>query len=136
MIEAVPDCLVTGYEPLIEAIELPDQDDRHIVAAAIRCNAEVIVTNNLRDFPTTALRQFSIEAQSPDRFVHHLLETAYDEVVSIITRQAAALSRPPRSYNQILDRLAQVGLPRTVAAIRHGPHHDATAPRRTAHRPS
>lgn len=39
MIKAVPDCLVTGYEPLIDAIELPDDDDRHVVAAAVRCHA-------------------------------------------------------------------------------------------------
>ena len=109
MIEAVPDCLVTGYEPLIEAIELPDRDDRHVVAAAIRCNAEVIVTNNLRDFPSQTLSQFGIEAQCPDMFVRHLLENAFDEVVSIVIRQAAALSQPPRSYDQLLDRLARVG---------------------------
>lgn len=132
MIEAVPDCLVTGYEPLVEAIELPDQDDRHVVAAAIRCNAEVIVTNNLRDFPNQTLSQFGIEAQSPDLFVRHLLQIAFDEVVSTVRRQAEALSQPPRSYNQILDRLAQVGLPRTVATIRRGPHRDAIAlPRQT-----
>ena len=41
---AVRDCLVTGHEPLIEGLELPDPDDRHVLAAAIRCNAQVIVT--------------------------------------------------------------------------------------------
>lgn len=64
MIEAVPDCLVTGYEPLVEAIELPDQDDRH-VAAAIRCNAEVIVTNNLRDFPTKPSASSASKRKAP-----------------------------------------------------------------------
>jgi len=122
MIAAVPDCLVTGYEPLIKAIELPDKDDRHVVAAAILCRAQIIVTNNLRDFPDSALNRFDIKAQSPDHFVHDLLKTAYDEVVHTITRQAAALHRPPRSYHQLLNRLEHVGLPQTVAAIRHGPH--------------
>jgi predicted nucleic acid-binding protein len=41
---AVRDCLVTGYEPLIGAVELPDPDDRHVLAAAIRARAQVIVT--------------------------------------------------------------------------------------------
>ncbi|MCY4621205.1 MAG: PIN domain-containing protein [bacterium] len=126
MVRAVPDCLVTGYEPLIGAVELPDKDDRHVVAAAIRCRAEIIVTDNLRDFPDSVLSQFDIKAQSPDHFVNHLLKTAHAEVVHTITRQAAALSQPPQSYNQLLDRLEQVGLPQTVAAIRHGPH-DAIA---------
>ena len=105
MVKAVPDCLVTGYEPLIQAIELPDANDRHVVAAAIRCHAQIIVTNNLRDFPNSALSQFGIDAQSPDRFVHHLLGTAFDEVTTTIARQAEALSQPPRSYNQLLKRV-------------------------------
>ena len=121
MVRAVPDCLVTGYEPLIKAVELPDENDRHVVAAAIRCRADLIITNNLRDFPDSLLSQFDIKAQSPDHFVNDLLETAYDDVVQTLTRQAAALSRPPQSYSQLLDRLAQVGLPETVAAIRRGP---------------
>ncbi|MCY4369419.1 MAG: PIN domain-containing protein [bacterium] len=107
MVRAVPDCLVTGYEPLIEAVELPDQNDRHVVVAAIRSRAQTIVTNNLRDFPDSALNQFDIKAQSPDHFVHHLLKTAHDEVVHTLTRQATALRKPPQSYTQLLDRLGR-----------------------------
>lgn len=120
MNKAVPDCLVDDYERLIASVELPDEGDRHVVAAAIRCHAEVIVTSNLRDFPASALIPFGIEAQSPDEFVLHLLEIGFDEVISVIATQAAALSQPPQTYDQTLDRLAQVGLSRTVAAIRHG----------------
>ena len=49
---AVPDCLVTRYEPLIEGLQLPDPDDRHVLAAAIQCGAQIIVTKNLIDFPS------------------------------------------------------------------------------------
>ena len=118
MVKAVPDCLVTGYEPLIDAVELPDEDDRHVVAAAIRCHAAVIVTSNLRDFPSEALEPFSIEAQSPDAFVLHLLEIARDEVIMTITKQASALSQPPMSVDDLPVRLSDVGLSRSVAAIR------------------
>ncbi len=55
MIQAVRDCMVTGYEPLVEGLVLPDPDDRHVLAAAIRANAQAIVTANLKDFPKTAL---------------------------------------------------------------------------------
>lgn len=48
---AVRDCLVEGYEPLVEVLELPDPDDRHVLAAAIKATAQVIVTRNIRDFP-------------------------------------------------------------------------------------
>ena len=49
MIEAVPDCLVTGYESLIDGLELPDERDRHVLAAAIRSQAQAIVTFNLKE---------------------------------------------------------------------------------------
>ena len=55
MCEAVPDCLVDAYKPLIDALELPDDKDRHVLAAAIRCGAQAIVTSNLRDFPSEVL---------------------------------------------------------------------------------
>jgi len=62
MDQAVPDCLVTDYEDLIDSLELPDPDDRHVLAAATRCQAGVIVTFNLGDFPNDILRQYGIEA--------------------------------------------------------------------------
>jgi predicted nucleic acid-binding protein len=73
---AVRDSLVTGYEPLIEGLRLPDADDRHVLAAAIRAGAQVIVTSNLKDFPANGLLPFGIEARSPDDFVLQLLELA------------------------------------------------------------
>lgn len=44
MNKAVRDCLVIGHEELIDSLALPDPDDRHVLAAAIRVGAEVIVT--------------------------------------------------------------------------------------------
>src|ERR1700722_10465987 len=65
MNEAVRDCRVSGYEDLIDSLTLPDPDERHILAAAIRANAEVIVTFNVKDFPTGVLAGYNIEAQHP-----------------------------------------------------------------------
>jgi predicted nucleic acid-binding protein len=56
------DALVTGYEDLIEGLQLPDPDDRHVLAAAIWARADVIVTANVRDFPADILTPFEIEA--------------------------------------------------------------------------
>jgi len=76
MNEAVRDCLVTGHDELIESLTLPDPDDRHVLAAAIRVGASVIVTFNLADFPAAALARFHIEAQHPDDFLISLLDAA------------------------------------------------------------
>ncbi len=51
MRDAVPDCMVSGHTPLIDALKLPDPDDRHVLAAAIRARAQVIVTCDQDDFP-------------------------------------------------------------------------------------
>lgn len=118
MCEAVADCLVTGYEPLIEGLTLPDPDDRHVLAAAIRCSAGVIVTSNLDDFPSDRLQPFNIEAQSPDYFVLNLLELAPGRVATVIQQQASALSDPPQAIGELLDRLSANGLPRSVVTLR------------------
>ena len=88
---SIGDCLVTGHEPLAESLQLPDQDDRHLLAAAVRCGAQVIVTNNLRDFPREALDPFGIEVQTPDAFVQYVIDLAPDLVAQVLVEQAGAL---------------------------------------------
>ena len=68
MNEQIEDSLVENYEHLIPTLELPDPDDRHVLATAIHAEAKVIVTCNLRDFPIDALGQYDIRAISPDAF--------------------------------------------------------------------
>lgn len=65
---AFPDALVTDWESLTETIQLPDPDDRHVVAAARAGRADVIVTDNLADFPPAAL-PVSLARQSLDNFL-------------------------------------------------------------------
>lgn len=56
MIAAVPDCLVSGHENLIESLWLPDPNDRHVLAAAIRGGAQAIVTSTRRTFQPPSQR--------------------------------------------------------------------------------
>ena len=118
MDKALPDALVTGYEPLIDSVELPDRDDRHVLAAAIRCDASVIVTLNLGDFPSQALGKFSIEAQHPDDFVLTLLETFPDLVIEAARNHRASLTNPVKPADQYLAELHAQGLSRSVMALR------------------
>lgn len=118
MCEAVPDCLVRGFEDLIPSLELPDPDDRHVLAGAIRAGAQVIVTSNLKDFPDDVLNRYGMEAQSPDEFVTNLVELSPGAVVRVVEQQAADLSNPPRTMEELLDLLATRGLARAVAALR------------------
>ena len=69
MDEQVKDAKVTGFEPFIDKLELPDSNDRHVLAAAIRCNADAIVTFNLKDFPISVLKPHGIDVLHPDDFI-------------------------------------------------------------------
>ena len=118
MDQAAPDALVTGYEPLIESIELPDPDDRHVLAAAIRCGASVIVTLNLADFPAHTLANFSIEAQHPDDFVLALLDAFPDFVLEAARTHRSSLKNPPKTQEEYLAELNAQGLEKSVSVLR------------------
>jgi predicted nucleic acid-binding protein len=115
---AILDCLVTGYEPLIPALTLPDLDDRHVLAAAIRGRADVIVTYNLKHFPDAVLSGYGIEAQHPDEFVSDLIGLDAEVVYSAVKEQRARLKNPPKSAEDFLVTLENQSLAQTVAHLR------------------
>lgn len=118
MVRAVPDCLVTGYEHLIDGLDLPDPGDRHVLAAAIRAHAQALVTFNLRDFPDHVLARYDMEPKHPDEFVLEALDLAPGAVVQCVAAQAAALRNPPVAVPDLLDMLRRAGLVRSVARMR------------------
>ncbi len=117
MDRAIPDGLVEGYEALIEGLALPDPDDRHVLAAAIRCGASVIVTFNERDFPAERLAPYGIESQHPDEFVDNLLDLDTAAVVSAAQRQRAQLKNPPIDVDSYLEILLRQGLVQTTKVL-------------------
>jgi hypothetical protein len=121
MNESVLDCLVDGYEGLIEALTLPDPNDRHVLAAAIKGRADVIVTFNLADFPTSYLSNYGIEAQHPDEFIGHLIDLALGKVCSAVRCVRARLRNPPLTVVEYLETLERCGLPCTAASL-HAMH--------------
>lgn len=120
MDQAIPDALVTGYEDLCSSLDLPDPDDRHVLAAAIRSKAEVIVTFNLKDFPAHVLAAYDIEPMHPDDFISDLWDLDQAAVLAAVQRQRRALARPPMNGEGYLEMLMRQGLVQTSKLL--GPY--------------
>lgn len=114
----VRDCLVEGFEELVEGIKLPDVNDRHVLAAAIKANAQTIVTYNLSDFPVSFLSKYEIDAQHPDEFLRHLLDLAPARVIATVRETRLSLKNPPKDSREYLGILEKQTLPQTVAYLR------------------
>jgi predicted nucleic acid-binding protein len=118
--KALPDAKVTGYESLVPALELPDPDDRHVLAAAIRAGAQMIVTSNLKDFPPECLSPFAIEAKGPDDFLvdqYHLDPVVMNMQVAMITADWAA-KRPDSTPGDVYEHLEAAGIIQLTALLR------------------
>lgn len=120
MDSSVPDCLITGYEGLVATLHLPDPGDRHVLAAAIMCNAGAIVTFNLKDFPESALEPYGITAQHPDEFIEHAFGINTAAVIAAVRDHRVSLTQPPKSVDELLDGYLKQGLATTVGLLR--PH--------------
>jgi hypothetical protein len=114
----VRDCLVEGYEGIIEGLKMPDPNDRHILAAAIKANAQTIVTYNLSDFPSSVLSTYEIDAQHPDEFLRHLIDLAPSTVIKTLQETRLSLRNPPKSSGEYLTIFEKQSLPQTVAYLR------------------
>lgn len=115
---SVPDCLVTNYEKLAGSIELPDPDDRHVVAAAIVGHADAIVTFNIKDFPAAALQPYGIEVQHPDEFLMNQLQLQEIPALIAIKKMRARWSNPARSAQDLITAFEKRGLPLTADLLR------------------
>ncbi len=97
-----------------------DMKDRHVLAAAVASNAQVIVRLNLKDFPPESCEPLAIESLHPDAFLMDLYGLDGRVVHEAVVRQAARLRRPPMLLDELLDRLA-VTVPRFARALRDTP---------------
>lgn len=113
------DCLITGFEPLIEAMQLPDAGDRHVLAAAIAGRADVIVTYNLRHFPPERLSPYGIEAQHPDEFLMHLIDLSPgSSVCAAVKKHRLRLKNPGKTVVEYLETLESQSLSQFVSHLR------------------
>jgi len=106
MNSALRDVVVSGYEHRINDVILPDPSDRHVVAAAIHADAQLIITKNLRDFPAAALQPWGIEAKHPDTFLTELHLDHPRALAEIVREIARAWGSADATPIQVCDRLA------------------------------
>lgn len=118
MLRAVRDCLILGYEPLVGSLELPDSDNRHVLAAAIRARAQLIVTFNLTDFPAKSLVPWDVEAIHPDTFIEAQVDLNPQKVYAAVHQIADSWKNPPGTVEDVLERLENAGMVASVAALR------------------
>ena len=114
MISAIPDCLVTGFEYAIEAAEIADPDDRHVLAAAIHADVQIIVTDD-QDFAPEVLEPHGIDKQSPDDFLTDLFDLDQAAMRQLVSDEAAARGV---SFDDVVELLEQRGMIRLAQHLR------------------
>lgn len=107
---AFPDALVQNYDGLIKNLELPDENDRHVLAAAIKTNANIIVTNNVKDFPQEYLQSFGLRAKVADDFLTDVIDLNQEQAVAAFKEMVLNKRNPPLDEYEVLNRLRKIDL--------------------------
>jgi len=115
--DAFPDALVENYEPLIPTLKLPDEKDNHVLAAAIKTNANLIVTNNLKHFPYEYLSSFGLTAKNADDFFTDIIDINHETSIKAFRDLVLNKKNPPYDEYQVLDILRKNGLKGTANYI-------------------
>ena len=111
---AFPEAMVKNYEFLIPTLNLPDQKDRHVLAAAIKSNSNYIVTNNLKDFPKVLVDKYEVEVISADDFLVELIDLNRDQAIYAFKEMVLIRKNPKMQEIEILNQLKKCGLNKTA----------------------
>ncbi len=114
MERAFPEALVADYGGFIDTLDLPDPDDRHVLAAAIQTKAAVIVTENSGDFPAEVLARYDIEAVGADDFIADILDLAGSEAVAALRLMRERFQNPAITPGSLIRKIEQRGLTQTA----------------------
>lgn len=114
-IEAVfPEAIVGGIDAIEEGLNLPDLDDRHVLAAAIKAKAEVIVTENLKDFPVSEMELHDIQVLTLDQFVADILDLAGPEAIAALRLMRERFENPEITAKELILKVETLGLSETA----------------------
>lgn len=118
--EVFDECFVDGYKPLIEGLNLPDADDRHVLAAAIKCSAQIIVTENRRDFPENVLNEYGVKALGADDLLANTCDLFPIEGARALRTVRMRYENPPFTPSEFLLDLTKCGMPKLAGMSRKG----------------
>lgn len=118
MNDAFPGADIIDFEEIIETLELPDVNDKHVLAAAIKGQCNIIVTNNKKDFPAKYVREFRIAVRTPDNLICDFIEENKIRVELALYEQVQSLRNPPQLMEQLLRTLENCGLRESVGKLR------------------
>jgi hypothetical protein len=107
---AVPTALVMDYQRHIEAVALPDPDDRHNVAAGIAAEASFVLTWNLKDFPAKELRKHGLRRLTPDGYLVDLYDRVPDLIVGSLANARRNLTKTRVSASEFVGIMKNQGL--------------------------
>ncbi|MDD3721173.1 MAG: PIN domain-containing protein [Lutibacter sp.] len=116
---AFPDANVENFEDLTSSVKLKDKDDRHVVACAIRCNADLIVTFNIKDFPTKELSKYDIEIQNPDELISNLIDINPKLACKAFNKMIKRLKNPKKTMDEVLTTLKKCGLKKSIEKLKN-----------------
>jgi len=110
MTESFPDAEITGYQAFIGGLDLPDCDDRHVLAAAIVGRCAGVVTSNTKHFPPHVTEALGIEIIHPDDFIVNIIDLNQSRALAACKRHRAAMARSLPSTEEFLERYERAGL--------------------------
>jgi hypothetical protein len=102
---AFPDALVINCEGLIDPLKLPDEDDRHVMAAAIKTNANLIVTNNIKDFPNKYLQSYGLSVKTADDFLTDIIDLNQEQAIAAFKEMVLNKKNPKMDEFEVLNQL-------------------------------
>jgi predicted nucleic acid-binding protein len=109
MCSAFPEANVVGYEGLIRSMRNHEKD-RHVLAAAVKCKADAIITFNVKDFPSDSVEDYEIQVLTPDEFLVHQFHLGRLLVVRKVTDHILPLSlkHPLRPLSVLVPRFCEL----------------------------